>query len=178
MTIAGATIKRALLAFAALAMAATPTAHADELSQAATAQAAAMVECMKAFDHECVIRSMYTRPFEKKGVDVSKGGRALAELYTNLKSIGAGYSRFDLTDPGTVFTGDGLTYCLIPYAAVLEAEGHRLLTEAFFVAASDDDGKTWKFSDGIDATPKSIKLIIPSWSGKALPPRRMQPLTD
>jgi hypothetical protein len=149
---------------------------ADELSQVAVAQLTRMVECMKAFDAECVNGFMYTRPFEKKGMDVSKPAEALKELYANLISIGAKYSRFDLQDPGTTFSGDGQTYIIVPYSNVLEGNGRRQLQEAFFIGASEDQGKTWRFMDGISVTQKNIRMIIPSYSGAPLPDRRMKPL--
>jgi hypothetical protein len=149
---------------------------ADELSQAGVAQLTRMVECMKAFDAECVNGFMYTRPFEKKGMDVSKPAHALKELYANLTSIGAKYSRFDLQDPGSTFTGDGQTFVFVPYSSVLEGGGRRVLQEAFFIGASEDQGKTWRFMDGISVTQENIRMIIPSYSGAPLPDRRMKPL--
>jgi hypothetical protein len=72
--------------------------------------------------------------------------------------------------PRTIFTDDGRIYTFVPYVEGGELEGRKFATTAYLVALSGDGGESWKFVDGANLGPESIRLIIPSYGGQPLPP--------
>jgi hypothetical protein len=161
---------------AALVISVNGFAIADDLKDRAAARAQALVERMKVFDTDGVAALSYTRFFEKMGIDPARSRKAMADLNEKLKSIGAIYSKFDIQATESSFSGDGQLYIIIPYSSIMEAQGRRILSEAFFIGVSEDEGKSWKFVDGISSTQQNIRMVIPSYSGAPLPPRRQRPV--
>jgi hypothetical protein len=158
-----------LVLVAVSSLAADPTDRAFE-------QARTLVDRMKVFDSEGMAALTYVRFFERMGVDPARPRKAMADLNEKLKSIGAVYTKFELRSPENLFPGDGQLYIIVPYSQVMEAKGRRVLSEAFFIGVSEDQGENWKFVDGISSTQDNIRMIIPSYSGAPLPPRRQRPL--
>ena len=159
-----------LLSLAAFSSAAT------EPVDRAVEQAQTLIERMKVFDTDGVFSLTYVRFFERMGLDPARPRKAMADLNQRLKSAGVVYTKFDIQPPEKPFAGDGMLYIIIPYSQVMEAKGRRVLQEAFFIGVSEDQGKTWKFVDGISSTQENIRMVIPSYSGAPLPPRRQRPL--
>ena len=152
------------------------SAVADEPTDRAAAQAQALVERMKVFDTEGMAALTYMRFFEKMGIDPAQPRKAMADLNEKLKSIGAAYSKFEIQLTEKPFSGDGQLYIIIPYSGIMEARGRQMLQEAFFIGVSEDEGENWKFVDGISSTQQNIRMVIPSYSGAPLPPRRQRPI--
>lgn len=149
---------------------------ADDLTDRAVAQAQALVDRMKVFDTDGVATLSYTRFFERMGIDPARPHQAMVNLNEKLKSIGARYLKFDIQAAEKPFSGDEQMYIIIPYSSIMEAQGRRILSEAFFIGVSEDEGNSWKFVDGISSTQQNIRMVIPSYSGAPLPPRRQRPV--
>lgn len=161
---------------AAVLLAACPLAAAAEPADRAVEQAQVLVDRMKVFDSEGAAALTYTRFFERMGIDPARPRKAMVDLNEKLKSVGAIYTKFELLSPEKPFAGDGQLYIIIPYSQIMEARGRRILSEAFFIGVSEDEGKNWKFVDGISSTQENIRMVIPSYSGAPLPPRRQKPV--
>lgn len=150
-----------------------PAAAADPKDRALE-QATQLVERMKAFDANGVADLTYTKLFERQGIDPVKAREAAVALNEQLQSIGAHYVKFDLQAGDPPFAGDGQLYVILPYVQVMEAKGRRIQAEGFFIGVSEDQGQNWRFVDGAGASEQGIRLIIPSYSGAPLPPRRQR----
>lgn len=151
-------------------------ATASEPMESAIEQTQTLVERMKVFDTEGVANLTYTRFFERMGIDPARPRKAMADLNDKLKSMGAKYISFSIQPIDKPFAGDGQLYIIVPYSNVMEVNGRRILQEAFFIGVSEDEGKNWKFVDGISSTQQNIRTVIPSYSGAPLPPRRQKPI--
>ena len=149
---------------------------AAEPMDRAVQQAQMLVDRMKAFDSDGMLAWTYTRFFERMKIDPERLRNAVTELNAKLKSVEAVYTRFELQPNEKPFAGDEQLYVIIPYSQIMEAKGRRLLQEAFFIGVSEDQGQNWKFVDGISATQDNIRMVIPSYSGAPLPPRRQKSL--
>jgi hypothetical protein len=146
----------ALLTFAA------PLRAAD-ISANASRDAARLVSCMKAFDASCANSLTYTKVLEEHGISRSQLDQAVTNLYGNMKSLHAAYSRFDLEPPLLPFVRSGRSYIFVPYNAVLEGSGRKMTSKAFFIGVSEDSGVSWKFVDGQQITKDTIGHVIPGY---------------
>jgi len=143
---------------------------AEDPSANATHDATRLVVCMKAFDAACVNSLTYTKVFEDRGVSRDQLDQQLGGMYKQMKGAGARYSRFDLGAPWPPFMSRDLTYLFIPYDMVLKGGGRYVTAKSFFIGVSSDSGISWKFVDGQKVTQDNIAMIIPGYSGGALPP--------
>jgi hypothetical protein len=130
---------------------------------------------MKAFDTPCTAELTYTKFLEERGATRDKLIEAAENLNRKLKSVGAKYTRFDLDEAWKPFTGDGRVYIFVPYLQVLEAGGQKGTVKAYFIGISENDGSSWRFVDGVNASPENIRMIIPSYSGEPLPSKSIEP---
>jgi hypothetical protein len=161
----GMALALALLTFAA------PVSAAD-ISANASRDAARLVSCMRMFDAACANSLTYTKVLEEHGISRSQLDKAVTNLYRNMKSVHAEYSRFDLEAPWSPFVKDGRSYIFVPYNAVLEGYGRKITAKAFFIGVSGDSGVSWKFVDGQQITKDTIWHVIPGYVGQ-LPEREL-----
>jgi hypothetical protein len=143
---------------------------AADISNNATRDATRLVVCMKAFDAACVNSLMYTKVFEDRGISRDQLDQQVGAMYKQMKGAGARYSRFELGDPWAPFESRDLTYLFIPYDMVLKGGGRYVTAKSFFIGVSSDSGISWKFVDGQKVTQENVAMIIPGYSGAALPP--------
>jgi hypothetical protein len=146
--------------------------RAVDISANASRDAARLVSCMKAFDAACANSFTYTKVLEAHGISRSQLDQAVTNLYGNMKSIHAAYSRFDLEAPWSPFVKGGRSYVFVPYNAVLEGNGRKTTAKAFFIGVSEDSGVSWKFVDGQQITKETIGHVIPEYVGQ-LPKREI-----
>lgn len=149
------------------------SAGAADLAANASGDAMRLVACMKAYDAACVNSLTYTKVLEDHGISRDQLEQAVTNMYQQMKARGARYSRFDLDAPWEPFVSVGLTYVFIPYHVVLKAHSGDVLAKSFFIGVSDDSGVSWKFVDGQKVTKDNIKMIIPGYDGRPLPPTSM-----
>jgi hypothetical protein len=149
----------ALLVFAAPLRAADVRANASR-------DAARLVSCMKAFDAACANSLTYTKVLEEHGISRSQLDQAVTNMYENLKSIHAAYSRFDLEMPWLPFVRSGRSFIFIPYNAVLEGNGPKMTAKSFLIGVSEDSGVSWKFVDGQQITKDTVGHVIPGYVGQ------------
>jgi hypothetical protein len=148
--------------------------NAAEISANASRDAVRLVACMKDFDAVCANSLTYTKIFEDHGISRDQLDHTVADLYQQLKSAHARYTRFDLSAPWPPFVAGRLTYIFIPYNMVLEVRGQDTWSRAFFIGVSDDSGVSWKFIDGQKTTQDNIGSIIPGYEGATLPPTSIE----
>lgn len=149
----------------ALLVIAAPLRAAD-MAANASRDAARLASCMKAFDAPCANSMTYTKILEEHGISRGRLDQQVGAMYANLKTSHVTYSRFDLGAPWTPFVTLGRRYIFIPYNAVLEGMGRKVLAKSFFIGVSEDDGTSWKFMDGQQLTKDMIGQVIPGYAGK------------
>jgi hypothetical protein len=163
-----------LTAVAGCALSGTALLHAaEDVVGNITRDALRMVACVKALDGPCSEALTYTKILEEQGLSLAEYYRKVAEVFGNLKAVGASYSKFDLAAPWPTFLIGQRTYAFVPYTYELLARGQTTFVQAFFVGVSDDGGRTWKFIDGVTIKPENVGIIIPRFGGGALPPRSL-----
>jgi hypothetical protein len=143
---------------------------AADISTNATRDAARLVVCMKAFDAACVNSLTNTKVFEDHGISRDQLDQQVGAMYQQMKGAGARYSRFELGAPRPPFVSRDVTYLFIPYDMVLKGGGRYVTAKSFFIGVSGDSGISWKFVDGQKVTQENVAMIIPGYSGGALPP--------
>jgi len=148
------------------------TLMAAPTSSTAVKDARQLVECMKAFDAQCVVDLTYERALIEAGLSRSQLVKMLSDSYASRKSKNIRYSRFDLGKPSEEFKSDGRTFVFIPYTQTIEIPGNGALSfEAYFIGVSEDQGATWTFVEGIKQTAATIRRIIPGYRNQPpLPP--------
>jgi len=124
--------------------------------------------------HSSEMSTVSTKIFEDHGISRDQLDHTVADLYQQLKSAHARYTRFDLSAPWPPFVAGRLTYIFIPYNMVLEVRGQDTWSRAFFIGVSDDSGVSWKFVDGQKTTQDNIGSIIPGYEGATLPPTSIE----
>jgi len=152
-----------------LLMIATRLSAAD-ISTNAALDATRLVACMKAFDAACVNSLTYSKVFEDRGISRDQLDQQVGAVYKQMKGAGARYSRFELGAPWPPFVSRDLTYLVIPYDMALKGGGRYVTAKSFFIGVSSDSGISWKFVDGQKVTQDNVTMIIPGYSGGALPP--------
>jgi hypothetical protein len=140
--------------------------RAADIAANASRDAARLASCMKAFDAPCANSMTYTKILEERGISRGQLDQQVGGLYANLKSSHVTYSRFDLSAPWPPFVTLGRRYIFIPYNAVLEGMGRKVVAKSFFIGVSEDDGTSWKFMDGQRLTKDMIGQVIPGYVGK------------
>lgn len=152
------------------------TSMASDIAALAVPQAEKLVQYMRSFDTEGVASLLYTEPMIRLGADPEQMKHMAAQLDQKLKNSGANYSSFELGQPTNVFGGPDGAYTIIPYTCVLDLGGRKIAQEAFFLAVSADNGKTWKFLDGIATARVPIDVILPGYAGPPLPNVARRPI--
>jgi hypothetical protein len=150
----------------ALALLVSMPCRAADIAANASRDAARLANCMKAFDAPCANSMTYTKILEEHGISRSQLDQAVSAAYANMKSSHVTYSRFDLDAPWPPFVTLGRRYIFIPYNAVLEGIGRKVVAKSFFIGVSEDDGTSWKFMDGQRLTKDMIGQVIPGYVGK------------
>ena len=158
------------LAIAPMALAADSVANAVR-------DAGALTACMKALDTECTLQWLYTKSLEQQGFDLKTLRAELNVSFENIRYAQGKTERLDLGTTGTPFSGDGKQYIFIPYQERMNVQGEVYSQTAYFIGVSEDEGRSWKFVDGIGFSEKTIRQVIPSYGGGPLPPRRTDPPT-
>ena len=166
-------IRRLEAAVALLLLVFAAPLHAADIAANASRDAARLVSCMKAFDAPCANSMIYTKILEQHGISRSQLDQTVSSTYANLKSSHVTYSRFDLNATWPPFVTRGRRYIFIPYNAVLEGMGRKVVAKSFFIGVSEDDGTSWKFMDGQRLTKDMIGQVIPGYVGR-LPEQQLR----
>src|SRR5688572_7179128 len=98
---------RAKCLLASVALGCVSSLAAAPTSSTAVGSARQLVECMKAFDAQCVGDLTYERFLRDQGLSRSQGVKMLSDVYVRLRSKNIHYSRFDLGQPTQEFEFDG-----------------------------------------------------------------------
>lgn len=142
---------------------------ADNISKTSLPQLRELIEHMKDFNTEKVSHYIYYEPMLKMGATSDQLKAAATQLNKNLKNAGAIYSSFKLGMPTDIFEGPDGIYTLIPYTSILSVYGQTMEQHAFFIGVTNDGGNSWLFLDGVATSQVPIDVIIPNYSGPALP---------
>jgi hypothetical protein len=166
-----------LLAYFLLGILLGPLAAADSADGPSNAlrDAQKLADCMAAMDGKCTVDHMYVPFFEKNGLSRAEAAEKMVEMYDRAKAAGMPSPKYQLTKPEHVMTGDDRQYVFVPYVVSVDepdksADKKSIRMRAFFIGISTDSGASWQFLDGISVNPDSMKTIMPSYAGQALPP--------
>jgi hypothetical protein len=131
-----------------------------------------LADCAKALDATCVIDLSDAASYELIApLEMHfHFAQSQSRFYAGIRRNGWQYTRFDVSAPTVMFSGDDRLYAFVPYVDTLEIPGQPTNeVRAFFIAISRDTGNSWKFVDGEGITPENLQRIIPSYRGQPLP---------
>lgn len=160
-------VMRCGIGLLALLLGATDASAQDPLDTALR-DAQHLAECMKALDSLCVIALSDIKSYQLLSHTDLDFAKHQTHLFDKLRERGWGWTRYEVTAPSEVFHDGTRLYAFVPAVRTSTFGGQPHTTRSFDVALSVDGGETWKFVDV--TTPEQIRLIIPSYSGQALPP--------
>ena len=90
----------------------------------------------------------------------SKMRSILAHKFAQAKSVGMVVDSVTL-GPQTPMGEDGSTYYIFfPYTTLAHSNAMKITDEAFYLAISDDSGKTWYYVDGLELNEEIIKTVF------------------
>ena len=156
-----------VLSLAALAVAACT--HSPQ--QTLLRDARRLAECMARSDSTCVVRLSSIESYQRISPPHTDFSAAQSRFFSKLTRAQARYTRFEVGPPAAIYQHGSARYAFVPYTAALQLPGKPpWTTTAYFVAQSDDGGKSWRFFDGAHVTPENIRTIIPAYRAEPLPP--------
>jgi hypothetical protein len=106
---------------------------------------------MRALDAKCVVSLSSLDSYQRVDPPGHNFEQAQARFFNALKVRGSRYTRFDITAPREIYRDDGHVYTFVPHAETAEWSGKPSSVTAYFIAQSEDGGRSWKFFDGDNA---------------------------
>jgi len=96
------------------------------------------------------------------------GGREKALGYVEkqidaMKEQGISIVSFTAGDPSEIKEGGSELFAVIPATMEMKAPQVKITAKSFFLAISQDQGKSWSFADGSNLTPEIMKAMFPKF---------------
>lgn len=151
-----AAVGLATLLMTGAALAATP-------EEEATAAAQEWAKAVMTRDVETEVKMLPATMFPKPG---DRERRRLVRTAEREAAIIAGekYLAYDVRPPLQTVQINKYTAIVFPYATKIDTPRGRLLTSSSLIALSEDGGK-WSIIDGNGQTTRSLKQLIPGYTG-------------
>lgn len=154
-------------------------AAAATAGERAAAQARTLAEAAIALDAERVIALTHPRVYELTG-NPDGAREQLRSAFASLKVRGLAdefglrtLERVDFLPPGPpAKAGPGTLAVFIAYRAVERSREGRFAVESFYLGLSEDEGRRWRFVDGMGLDSQSMRLFAPGWTGAPPLPTR------
>jgi hypothetical protein len=131
-----------------------------------------LAQCTLEGDAACVIGLSSIVSYERISPPHADFKAAQSRFFSQLSRAGARYARFDVGGAGEIYrSANSPQYAFVPYTSTLQVPGQALkATTAYLIGISDDDGKSWRFFDGVHVSADNIRQVLPSYRGQPLPP--------
>jgi hypothetical protein len=155
-------------------IASAPYVLAQPAQDVAVTQARELADALRSLDAEKV--AFFSAPKFRAAL----GGeqqllRALVQEFERGRAMGVSIDTIDLGVPTEVGKDNGALFTFIPYTAIARSKTQVVIDKAFYLAISEDDGKTWKFVDGIRFDAGVLRYFLPAYAGEPpLPARSRQ----
>jgi hypothetical protein len=146
-------------------------ASAQPLPETAVTQARELARAVVSLDAKKVV-ALSAPKFRAAVGGEEKMLRIVTEQFERGRVAEVSFETIDLGQPTEVRKDSDSLFLFIPYTAVARSKSQTLTDKAFYLALSEDDGKTWRFVDGIGLDAESLKYFLPAYTGEPpLPPR-------
>lgn len=154
-----------------LLVACVPAMGANSL-ETAEKDARAFANCMLTMNADCVVLSSdidaYVR-LARQRLPASDPDLQFAELqerfFYAMKENGRHYLQWEVAEPGTLFSVNGIRYVFVPYIQVTRSPTGDSTDRTSLIGISKDNGSSWKFVDGHSMALADLKAVIPGYSG-------------
>ena len=90
----------------------------------------------------------------------SKMRSTLAHKFAQAKSVGMVVDSVTLGLQTAMSENGGTYYIFFPYITEAHSNAMKVTDEAFYLAISDDSGKTWHYVDGLELNEEIIKTVF------------------
>ena len=146
----------AALWMAGAALAATPE---EEATAAAQAWAKAVMTRDVDTEVKMLPASMFARPADRERRRLFRTAEREVAIVSGEK-----YLAFDVRPPTQTLQINKYTAVVFPYASKVDTPRGRLLTNSSLIALSED-GSKWSIMDGSGQSTRSLKQLIPGYTG-------------
>jgi hypothetical protein len=134
----------------ALIIGLVPSALADGPAAVAGAKktAEAMGEALIKGDSAKIVEFTYPKAVELAGGS-ERMRKSIDEGAAKMQKDGAKFVSCIIGDPGSLFIEGNKTFIVVPETLEITVPKGKIVVKSFLLGISADDGKTWKFLDGI-----------------------------
>jgi len=87
------------------------------------------------------------------------------EQYRTMVNSGITFISIIPQKPGKIMVAGEDLHAILPQLVITSKDGDEYHRTAYYLASSDDDGKTWTFVDLEPYDTESIKVFVPSFTG-------------
>ena len=98
------------------------------------------------------------------------------ETYKLTSGGGVVIESIEPSKPGKIMLAEEELHALIPQKSINKIGTTKFEKTSYFLAVSDDDGKSWKFLDLEPYDAESLKTFVPSFTGEIEIPEVAQPI--
>ena len=91
--------------------------------------------------------------------------RVSKEQYKTMTASGMEFISFTPNKPSKIMLGGNDLHAILPQELITKIGGSTFKKTAYFLASSNNDGKTWSFVDLEPYDNESIKTFVPTFSG-------------
>ena len=91
--------------------------------------------------------------------------RVSKEHYETMTASGLEFISFVPNKPGKIMLGGNDLHSILPQELITKKGSHLYKKTAYFLASSNDEGKTWTFVDLEPYDNETIKTFVPSFTG-------------
>lgn len=103
-------------------------------------------------------------------VELAGGAEVMAEIskaqYETTISTGMKFVSISPNKPSKIMLGGNDLHAILSQEVITKLEDDKFSKTAYYLASSNDDGKTWTFVDLEPYDSESIKVFVPSFSGE------------
>ena len=102
-------------------------------------------------------------------VDLAGGDEVMTKIskeqYKTMVSGGMKFVSIIPEKPSKIMLGGEDLHAIMPQRVVIKLDSEEYVKTSYFLASSNDEGKTWTFVDLEPYDTESIKIFVPSFSG-------------
>lgn len=144
------------------ALAGPPNSQGQPAVAAAQQQARITIDAIARGDWEKLIEMTYPTVVEDGG-----GAKGMAEGLRSIRSKMAENQQIvravQLGAPGELYREGEFSFVVFPFTTEITAPHDRVTVKSYLLGISSDDGKTWRFIDGMGLrSPKARKRLLPT----------------
>ena len=131
-----------------------------------------LAKATKELDAAAIVRLTLPDLVASVGGD-EKMRAALERKFAEGKSVGMVVDSISIGQPTQMGYDGDTRYIFFPYTTVAHTKTNRITDRAFYLAISDDSGKTWSYVDGVRLTEDVVRqAFVRGYNGQPPLPKR------